>query len=124
LKRILDSIGPGNIVELEEQTRELFARAVAAVRVGQGVADIHALDVSLAMSFITLIYCLELRESDQTLSIFLASIFAKKYAHPSSDIITILAGLDHIDIVFADFVGILDNILRNGRSRKFYLSAT
>ena len=43
-------------------------------------------------------------------------MLAKKYMNPSSDIITVLAGLDHIDTVFTEFVGSLDWILRNGRS--------
>lgn len=43
-------------------------------------------------------------------------MLAKKYMNPSSDIINVLAGLDHVDTVFADFVGALDGIIRNGRS--------
>lgn len=34
------------MLALEEHTRELFARAVTAMKSGQGVADLHALDVS------------------------------------------------------------------------------
>jgi hypothetical protein len=40
----------------------------------------------------------------------------KKYTNPSSDIITVLAGLDYVDTVFTDFVGALDAIIRNGRN--------
>lgn len=40
----------------------------------------------------------------------------KKFTNPSSDVIAILAGLDEIDAVFADFVAALDNVIRNGRS--------
>jgi hypothetical protein len=46
--------------------------------------------------------------------VFLASILSKKYPHPSSDIITILAGLDNIDNIFTEFIGTLDGIIRNG----------
>ncbi|KAK1963459.1 DUF1741-domain-containing protein [Colletotrichum sublineola] len=95
LRRILDGLGPAAILALEEHTRELFARAVAAVKSGQGVADLHALD---------------------TLSVFLCSALSKKYAHPSSDIINVLAGIDYIDTVFTDFVGALDQIIRSGKS--------
>lgn len=56
------------------------------------------------------------RLATQTLSTFLAAVLAKKYTNPSSDIITVLAGLDHIDAVFTDFVGSLDYIIRNGKS--------
>ncbi|KAK1975438.1 hypothetical protein LZ30DRAFT_754117 [Colletotrichum cereale] len=95
LRQILDSLGPAAILALEEHTRELFARAVAAVKSGQGVADLHALD---------------------TLSVFLCSALSKKYAHPSSDIINVLAGIDYIDTIFTDFVGALDQIIRSGKS--------
>lgn len=55
LRRILDAIGPDDLVNLEvAQTRQLFARAVAAVRgphgpqqqQGGGGPDGHALEVS------------------------------------------------------------------------------
>ncbi|KAK1751055.1 hypothetical protein QBC47DRAFT_392134 [Echria macrotheca] len=95
LRRILDEISPNDLLQLDLQTRQLFARAVAALRSTHGVADLHALD---------------------TLSTFLIAVLAKKYTNPSSDIIEILAGLDHVDTVFADFVGALDSIIRNGRS--------
>lgn len=52
----------------------------------------------------------------QTLSTFLVAVLPKKYTNPSSDIIEVLAGLDAIDTVFADFVGALDATIRNGRS--------
>lgn len=47
LRRILDELPPGNLLQLEEQTRELFLRSVKALRDGQGAADLHALDVRL-----------------------------------------------------------------------------
>lgn len=52
----------------------------------------------------------------QTLSTFMLAVLAKKYTNPSSDIIELLAGLDHIDHVFTDFVGALESIIRTGRS--------
>lgn len=52
----------------------------------------------------------------QTLSTFFVAVLAKKYTNPSSDIIEVLAGLDAIDTIFADFVGALDATIRNGRS--------
>lgn len=53
---------------------------------------------------------------EKTLSTFLSAVLSKKYTNPSSDIITVLAGLDHIDAVFTDFVTSLDHIIRNGKS--------
>lgn len=58
----------------------------------------------------------DMRVSWQTLSTFFVAVLAKKYTNPSSDIIEVLAGLDAIDTVFADFVGALDATIRNGRS--------
>jgi len=52
----------------------------------------------------------------QTLSVFLSCVLSKKYPHPSSDVIAVLAGLDHIDTIFTDFVGTLDGIIRIGIS--------
>ena len=46
----------------------------------------------------------------------MVAVLAKKYTNPSSDIIQVLAGLDHVDTIFTDFVGALDTIIRNGRS--------
>jgi hypothetical protein len=54
--------------------------------------------------------------TNKTLTIFLGSVLSKKYTNPSSDIITVLAGLHDADIVFSDLVGIIDNVIRNGRS--------
>ncbi|KAF3765997.1 DUF1741-domain-containing protein [Cryphonectria parasitica EP155] len=95
LRRILDGLTPADLQHLEEQTRELFSRAVKTLKSSQVVAQTNALD---------------------TLSTFLSSVLAKRYTNPSSDIITILAGLDSIDAIFTDFVGSLDNIIRNGKS--------
>ena len=52
----------------------------------------------------------------QTLSTFMVSVLAKRYTNPSSDIIELLAGLDHIDTVFTEFVGALESLIRNGRN--------
>ncbi|KAL6854037.1 DUF1741 domain-containing protein [Trichoderma novae-zelandiae] len=93
LRRILNDIHPADLLLLEERTRELFGQAIAAVKNGKGLAPLYALD---------------------TLSVFLSCVLTKKYSHPSSDIITVLAGLDHVDTVFTDFVSTLDGILRNG----------
>ena len=44
------------------------------------------------------------------------AVLAKKYTNPSSDIIELLAGLDHIDSAFTEFVSALESLIRNGRS--------
>lgn len=52
---------------------------------------------------------------------FLACVLKKKYTNPSSDVITVLAGLDEVDRVFSDFVAMLDGIIRNGNSSEWLL---
>lgn len=54
----------------------------------------------------------------QTLAVFLTSILSKRYTNPSSDVITVLAGLDEVDQVISEFVAVLDGIVRNGSSRE------
>lgn len=56
--------------------------------------------------------------SSQTLSVFLTSVLSKKYTNPSSDVITVLAGLDEVDHVISEFVSVLDVIIRNGSDRE------
>jgi hypothetical protein len=57
----------------------------------------------------------------QTLAVFLTSILSKKYTNPSSDVITVLAGLDEVDHVIPNFVAVLDRIIRNGSSCKTFI---
>ncbi len=47
---MLDSLSPADPLDLEVQTRQLFSRAVACLKNSppEGVADLHALDVSLS----------------------------------------------------------------------------
>ncbi|KAH9908151.1 DUF1741-domain-containing protein [Xylariomycetidae sp. FL2044] len=95
LQRILDGLGPDDLIQLQPQTRQLFLRAVNCLKQGSGAADLHALE---------------------TLTTFFSVVLPKKYTNPSSDIIAILAGLDQVDTVFTDFVGALDHIIRNGKT--------
>ena len=48
----------------------------------------------------------------------MTSILSKKYTNPSSDVITVLAGLDEVDHVISEFVAVLDCIVRSGNSRE------
>ena len=49
------------------------------------------------------------------MTVFLDAALAKKYTNPSSDIISVLAGLNDADAVMTDFVATLDTAIRNGR---------
>ncbi|QUC16195.1 uncharacterized protein UV8b_00436 [Ustilaginoidea virens] len=95
LRNLLNDLSPAATLFSEGRTRELFGAAIATVKTGQGSAPSHALD---------------------TLTTYLSCLLSKRYPHPSSDIISVLAGLDHIDSVFADFISTLDSIVRNGES--------
>ncbi|KAK6360266.1 hypothetical protein TWF730_006414 [Orbilia blumenaviensis] len=95
LKAILQPLSGDDLLHLQPQTRQLFTRAVAVVKKKEGPADEAALD---------------------TISIFLSQVLSKRYTNLSSDVIAILAGLDHIDAVFTDFVGVLDVNIRSGRT--------
>lgn len=53
------------------------------------------------------------------MTVFLASILKKKYTNPSSDVITVLAGLDEVDRVTSDFVAVLDGVIRNGKTCEY-----
>ncbi|KAH8697684.1 hypothetical protein BGW36DRAFT_397344 [Talaromyces proteolyticus] len=93
LRRIIDAFTPDDALSLQAITQQVFSRAIREAAAGVAPNDTHALE---------------------TLTAFLGSILVKKYTNPSSDIITILAGLNEGDQVFTDFVGILDRIIRTG----------
>ncbi|RHZ72198.1 hypothetical protein CDV55_107052 [Aspergillus turcosus] len=95
LALILDRLGPEDTLHLQAQTQQLFARAIKEAN--SGVSPVNA-------------YALE------TLTVFLACVLKKKYTNPSSDVITVLAGLDEVDHVISNLVAVLDGIIRNGSS--------
>ncbi|KAF9770940.1 hypothetical protein IL306_011412 [Fusarium sp. DS 682] len=97
LRRILNELSPSHVLSLDVRTQELFARAIAALKGSHSLAQLHALD---------------------TLSVFLSCLLSKRYPHPSSDIMVLLAGLDQIDAVFTDFVSALEAIIRNSKECK------
>ncbi|THC94396.1 hypothetical protein EYZ11_006125 [Aspergillus tanneri] len=102
LGSILDQLSPDDILNLQTQTRQLFTRAIREAASGSNPVDSYALD---------------------TLTVFLACVLRKKYTNPSSDLITVLAGLDDVDHVISNFVTVLDGIVRNGSSFEFRMKA-
>ena len=60
----------------------------------------------------------------QTLTVFLGVIFAKRYTNPSSDTITVIAGLDEVDPVFSEFANAIEHCIRTGRSIDIRQKAT
>ena len=60
----------------------------------------------------------------QTLTVFLGDILAKRYTNPSSDTITVIAGLDEVDVVFSEFANAIEHCIRTGRSIDIRQKAT
>ncbi|KAL5449930.1 hypothetical protein PMIN07_001636 [Paraphaeosphaeria minitans] len=101
-KSVLDRIPPDEMLHLQAHSQELFRRAVARTKAGSAPSDEIALE---------------------TLTVFLDAALNKKYTNPSSDIISVLAGLHDADAVMAEFVGALDMVMRNGRNIPLRLKA-
>ncbi|KAL8945700.1 MAG: hypothetical protein Q9222_007800, partial [Ikaeria aurantiellina] len=95
LRRRLDSLSVDDLLHIQEATQQLFRQAVAHISTGNEVSDEAALD---------------------TLTVFLGIILSKRYTNPSSEIITLLAGLDEVDAVFLDFANVLETTIRSGPS--------
>ncbi|KAJ5344854.1 hypothetical protein N7452_002858 [Penicillium brevicompactum] len=102
LHDILDNLSPDDTLSLQIQTQRFFVRAIREAAAGVAPAASYALD---------------------TLTIFLTSILSKKYTNPSSDVITVLAGLDEVDHVISEFVTVLDRTIRNGSTLDVRLKA-
>ncbi|KAI4117452.1 MAG: hypothetical protein LQ345_002317 [Seirophora villosa] len=89
LQRRLDSFSADDLLHIQIQTQQLFRRAVGQINSRNGTSDEAALD---------------------TLTVFLDIVLAKRYTNPSSEIITVLAGLDDVDDVFLDFANAIEYI--------------
>lgn len=102
LRQLLERLHPDEILNLQTQTQHLFARGVREASSGVVPNNTNALEA---------------------LTVFLASVLKKKYTNPSSDVITVLAGLDEVDRLISEFVVVLDSIIRNGGSFDIRLKA-
>lgn len=85
-----------------------------------GLSDESALDVC-PESHLRLI---PVRLTAQTLTVFLGIVLAKRYTNPSSEIITLLAGLDEVDPVFLNFANAIENVIRSGESGTFLVQSS
>ncbi|KAI9849016.1 MAG: hypothetical protein M1837_005907 [Sclerophora amabilis] len=95
LERVLADLSGDDLLHFQSHTRLLFSRSIENINNARPPSDEIALD---------------------TLTAFLGGILSKKYTNPSSDIISVLTGLDQVDAVFTDFVLSLDVNIRSGRS--------
>ena len=62
--------------------------------------------------------CHLVRLTAQTLTVFLSVVLSRRYTNPSSEIITVLVGLDEVDACFLDFVDAIESVIRSGVSGK------
>ncbi|RAK82692.1 ARMH3 family protein [Aspergillus fijiensis CBS 313.89] len=102
LNALLNQLSPDETLNLQAQTQQLFTRAISEAASGSSPVDSYALE---------------------TLTVFLACVLKKKYTNPSSDVITVLAGLDNVDHAIFNFVAVLDGIIRNGKTYALRLQA-
>ncbi|EOD48884.1 hypothetical protein GTA08_BOTSDO07757 [Neofusicoccum parvum] len=98
LRRVLQSLSADAMLHLQVPAQQLFSRAIDRVQDAKAPSDEIALD---------------------TLTVFLGAVLSKKYTNPSSDILSVLAGLDDADAVLSELVAALDNIIRSGRNRAY-----
>ncbi|CAN9414714.1 unnamed protein product [Alternaria alternata] len=102
LKRTLASIAPDEMLHQQARSQQLFRHALLRVKQAKAPADEIALE---------------------TLTVFLDAALTKKYTNPSSDIISVLTGLNDADAVMTDFVATLDTAIRGGRDVALRLRA-
>ncbi|KAI8934557.1 hypothetical protein NX059_008256 [Plenodomus lindquistii] len=102
LKRILATVPPDEMLHQQAHSQQLFGQATLRVKQARAPSDEIALE---------------------TLTVFLDAALTKRYTNPSSDIISVLAGLHDADAVMTDFVATLDTAVRSGRSIDLRLKA-
>ncbi|ORY11664.1 hypothetical protein BCR34DRAFT_565059 [Clohesyomyces aquaticus] len=102
LKRVLGALGPDDMLQSQARSQQLFCGAIQRIKQATAPADENALD---------------------TLTVFLEGALGKKYTNPSSDILSVLAGLHDADHVLSDFVATLDHVMRTGRNLALRLTA-
>ena len=114
LQRRLEALTTEDLLQLQDETQQLFVRAIQQIKSGKSPTDEHALDVCrIAIPCAQICHLLV-----QTLTVFLGVILTKRYTNPSADIITALSGLDEVDAVFFEFANAIEGIIRTGGSRK------
>ncbi|KAF2433094.1 DUF1741-domain-containing protein [Tothia fuscella] len=102
LRSLLTDLSADDLLHLQAHPQQLVLRAVQRIKAGVEPSDENALD---------------------TLTIFLGAVLNKRYTNPSSDIISVLAGLHDADAVFSDLVAALDLGIRSGRNVRLRLKA-
>ncbi|KAL6717604.1 hypothetical protein ACLMJK_005519 [Lecanora helva] len=93
LEQRLEAMTADDLLQLQNETQKLFAQAISHVKSDRVTIAENALD---------------------TLTVFLSIILAKRFTNPSSDMISVLAGLDEVDAVFLEFANAIENIIRAG----------
>lgn len=91
LIKILDSISPDHILQLQASTQDLFSRAVKEAEIGISPQNLNAFENMAAL---------------------LGGVLTKRYTNPSSDVIQVLAGLDEVDIIVTRLVSCIDSTVK------------
>ncbi|CAK4032068.1 UPF0588 membrane [Lecanosticta acicola] len=95
LRDILENTDAEYLLHAQHQPQQLLSQGLTRIKSGEAPSDENALD---------------------TLTVFFAVVLGKKFTNPSSDVIEVLAGLDHVDSVFFDLVATLDHAIKDGRT--------
>ncbi|KAI9661538.1 MAG: hypothetical protein M1829_006229 [Trizodia sp. TS-e1964] len=119
LQQIVSNINADDFLNFQNQTRRLFFCAISHVKAGKEPSDENAFDVSAPSN----IFKNSVHSQGKTLTAFLGGVLQKKYTNPSSDVINILAGLDQVDAIFTEFVGLLDITIRHVTLRRKAIEA-
>ncbi|KEQ97897.1 hypothetical protein AUEXF2481DRAFT_77795 [Aureobasidium subglaciale EXF-2481] len=98
----LDDLEAIDLLHVSHHCEQFVSHAIAYARSGSSPSDENALD---------------------NLTVFLTKVFSKRYTNPSSDIIEVLAGLDHVDTVFNDLVTTLDTTIKSGKTARIQKKA-
>ena len=111
----LESLSTTDLLQLQHESQQLFAQALAQIKYGLGPMDENALDVGLNPARFSVFG----RLTYQTLVVYLSVVLAKKYTNPSADIITVIGGLEKADSVIVEFVTVIERSIRIGRTSEY-----
>ncbi|KAK9479256.1 hypothetical protein V1514DRAFT_292216 [Lipomyces japonicus] len=100
LTTILGSLSADDLLQLQAVTRVLFMRGVKALSDNNSAVVKNALD---------------------TLTVLIREVLAKQST--SSEVITILVGIDKVDQVYLEYVSALEAIMRNGVTTELRITA-
>ncbi|KAL8914744.1 MAG: hypothetical protein Q9171_000757 [Xanthocarpia ochracea] len=123
LRRRLENIGGDDLLQIQDVDQGLFReqhnssfdrqwhRSIPEMECPKSPPSMYVDDLVSGFHLVRL--------TAQTLTVFLSVILSRRYTNPSSEIITLLAGLDEVDACFLDFVDAIENAIRSANYNKF-----